>query len=172
MSLWWTHWTGAGKSSAARGSWSEKACFISRIVVYVLSDSLLHVSLKAHLHNTTSRIRFLPWRMKTIADATIPVHQFMAKFEMWHLYTHLFKYIRQDKNRIRLVVSCRWALKGHKLVCWVLSYQRGSVTVLLRIQNMCELVKYDILFIIPSLYSTSLLCFKNWRLLHLFQSCS
>ena len=22
------------------------------------------------------------WRMKTIADATIPVHQFMAKFEM------------------------------------------------------------------------------------------
>ena len=33
-------------------------------------------------------------------------------------------------------------------------------------------VKYDILFIIPSLCRTSLLCFKNWRLLHLFQSCS
>jgi hypothetical protein len=36
--------------------------------------------------------------MKTIADATISVHQFMAKFEMWHLYTHLFEYIRQDKK--------------------------------------------------------------------------
>jgi hypothetical protein len=33
-------------------------------------------------------------------------------------------------------------------------------------------VKYDILFIIPSLLRTSLPCFKNWRLLHLFQSCS
>ena len=37
---------------------------------------------KAHLHDTTSRIRFLSWRMKTIADATIPVYPFMAKFEM------------------------------------------------------------------------------------------
>ena len=27
---------------------SEKACFISRIVVYVFSDSLLYVSLKGH----------------------------------------------------------------------------------------------------------------------------
>jgi hypothetical protein len=43
--------------------------------------------------------------MKTIADATIPVHQYMVKFEIWHFYTHLFEYIRQDKNRIWLV-SC------------------------------------------------------------------
>ena len=33
-------------------------------------------------------------------------------------------------------------------------------------------MKYDILFIIPSLCRASLLCFKKWRLLHLFQSCS
>jgi hypothetical protein len=33
-------------------------------------------------------------------------------------------------------------------------------------------VKYDILFIFPSLCRTSLLCFKNWRLLHLLQSCN
>ena len=40
------------------------------------------ITLKANLHDTTSRIRFLYWRMKLIADDTIPVHQFMAKFEM------------------------------------------------------------------------------------------
>ena len=72
--------------------------------------------IKAHLHDTTSRIRFLSWRMKTIADATIPVYQFMAKFKIWHFYTHLFEYIRQDKNRIRLVISCRWALRHHNTV--------------------------------------------------------
>jgi hypothetical protein len=35
-----------------------------------------------HLHD--SRIRFLSWRMKTIADATILlfIDQFMVKFEM------------------------------------------------------------------------------------------
>jgi hypothetical protein len=36
--------------------------------------------LKAHLHDTTSRIRFSSCRMKTIADATIPVHQF---YSLW-----------------------------------------------------------------------------------------
>jgi hypothetical protein len=54
-----------------------------------------------------SRLSF--WRMKTTADATISVHQFTVKFEMWHLYTLLFEYIRQDKNRIRLV-PCRRTL--------------------------------------------------------------
>ena len=33
----------------------------------------------------------------------------MAKFEM--SYTHLFEYIRQDKDRIRLVLSCKWDFK-------------------------------------------------------------
>jgi hypothetical protein len=33
-------------------------------------------------------------------------------------------------------------------------------------------IRYTTVFIIPSLCRTSLLCFKNWRLLHLFQSCS
>jgi hypothetical protein len=37
---------------------------------------------RAYLHDTTSRMRLLSWRMKTTADATIPVHQFMAKFEI------------------------------------------------------------------------------------------
>jgi hypothetical protein len=36
----------------------------------------------------------------TTADATIPVYQFMAKFEMLYLYTHLFRYVRQEKNRL------------------------------------------------------------------------
>ena len=46
-----------------------------------------------------------------IADATISVDQLTAKFKTWQLYTQLLEYIRQDKNRIRLVASCRWALK-------------------------------------------------------------
>jgi hypothetical protein len=40
--------------------------------------------------------------MKTTADATIPVNQFMAKFEMCHIYKAAFirvKTVRQDKNR-------------------------------------------------------------------------
>ena len=63
------------------------------------------------MHNTTSRlhtngrIRLSFWGMKTTAYY-IPVHQFKAKFEM--SYTHLFEYIRQDKDRIRLVLSCKW----------------------------------------------------------------
>jgi hypothetical protein len=32
--------------------------------------------------DTTGRIGLSFWRMKMIADATIHVHQFMAKFEM------------------------------------------------------------------------------------------
>ena len=46
--------------------------------------------------------------MKTTADATISVDQLTAKFKMWQLYTQLLEYIRQGKNRIRLVASCRW----------------------------------------------------------------
>jgi hypothetical protein len=47
----------------------------------------INTCIKAHVHDTTSRIRLLSWRMKTIADATLqgttlPVYQFMAKFEM------------------------------------------------------------------------------------------
>ena len=48
--------------------------------------------------------------MKTTADATISVDQLTAKFKTWQLYTQLLEYIRQGKNRIRLVASCRWAL--------------------------------------------------------------
>ena len=47
--------------------------------------------------------------MKTTADATISVEQLTAKFKTWQLYTQLPEYIRQGKNRIRLVASCRWA---------------------------------------------------------------
>ena len=49
--------------------------------------------------------------MKTTADATISVDQLTAKFKTWQLYTQLLEYIRQGKNRIRVVASCRWALK-------------------------------------------------------------
>ena len=49
--------------------------------------------------------------MKTTADATISVAQLNAKFKMWQLYTQLLEYIHQGKNRIRLVASCRWALR-------------------------------------------------------------
>ena len=55
---------------------------------------------RAHLHHMTS------CNDCHSTDVTIPVHQFMAKFEMSHLYTH-YKYTRKDKNR--LVVSCKWA---------------------------------------------------------------
>ena len=48
--------------------------------------------------------------MKTTADATISVDQLTAKFKTWQLYTQLLEYIRQGKNRIRLVASCRWSL--------------------------------------------------------------
>jgi hypothetical protein len=65
------------------------------------------------LTDTTSRIRLSSWRMKTTADASIHVNQLMEKFEMLHLYTHLFKKyatIRIVHNYI--VVSCRWAFKS------------------------------------------------------------
>jgi hypothetical protein len=42
----------------------------------------LSLSIRAYLYDTTSRMRLLSWRMKTTADDTIPVHQFMAKFEI------------------------------------------------------------------------------------------
>jgi hypothetical protein len=35
----------------------------------------------------------------------------MAKFEMWRLYARLFDHIRQSKNRIQLIVPCKWALR-------------------------------------------------------------
>ena len=54
--------------------------------------------------------------MKTTADATISVDQLTAKFKTWQLYTQLLEYIRQGKNRIRLVASCRWALSRSKYV--------------------------------------------------------
>ena len=72
--------------------------------------AFLGSSLKAHLHDATSRMRLSFWRMKTTADATISVDQLTAKFKTWQLYTQLLEYIRQGKNRIRLVASCRWAL--------------------------------------------------------------
>ena len=68
--------------------------------------------LKAHLHDATSRMRLSFCRMKTTADATISVDQLTAKFKTWQLYTQLLEYIRQGKNRIRLVASCRWAFTG------------------------------------------------------------
>jgi hypothetical protein len=94
-----------------------------RILIWVKNNDKYICAVNAHLHNTIVisctiilfnpylrdwvRVRF--WRMKTTADATISVHKFMAKFKMCPLYTHLFEYIRQGKNRIRLTVSCRWA---------------------------------------------------------------
>ena len=54
--------------------------------------------------------------MKTTADATISVDQLTAKFKTWQLYTQLLKYIRQGKNRIRLVASCRWALPDTRIL--------------------------------------------------------
>ena len=48
---------------------------------------------------------------KRLLTPAISVDQLTAKFETWQLYTQLLEYIRQGKNRIRLVASCRWALK-------------------------------------------------------------
>ena len=45
-------------------------CFRIQIALFLPPEQ---VSNKANLHDTTSRIRLLYWRMKTIADATIPV---------------------------------------------------------------------------------------------------
>ena len=53
--------------------------------------------------------------MKTTADATISVDQLTAKFKTLQLYTQLLEYVRQGKNRIRLVASCRWALRTPKV---------------------------------------------------------
>ena len=55
--------------------------------------------------------------MKTTADATISVDQLTVKFKTWQLYTQLLEYIRQGKNRIRLVASCRWAFKCTCKLC-------------------------------------------------------
>ena len=55
------------------------------------------------------------WRMKMTADATISVDQLTAKFKTWQLYAQLLEYIRQGKNRIRLVASCRWALRQYRV---------------------------------------------------------
>ena len=54
--------------------------------------------------------------MKTTANATISVDQLTAKFKTWQLYTQSLEYIRQGKNLIRLVASCRWALKNTRSV--------------------------------------------------------
>jgi hypothetical protein len=67
-------------------------------------EGLEIVHLKAHLHDTTSCIRLSFWCMKMSANPTVhpvhptvlPVHQFMAKFELWHLYKHLCQYMCQD----------------------------------------------------------------------------
>ena len=52
--------------------------------------------------------------LKTTADVTISVDQLTAKFKTWQLYTQLLEYVRQGKNRIRLVASCRWALRDNR----------------------------------------------------------
>ena len=39
------------------------------------------------------------------------IDQLTAKFKTWQLYMQLLEYIRQGKNRIRRVASCRWALR-------------------------------------------------------------
>jgi hypothetical protein len=36
------------------------------------------------------------WRIITTAGATIPVHQFMVKFEMWYLYMYLRPYSKSS----------------------------------------------------------------------------
>ena len=77
---------------------------------FVKGRVILKTDVKAHLRDATSRMRLSFWRMKTTADGTISVDQLTAKFKTWQLYTQLLEYIRQSKNRIRLVASCRWAL--------------------------------------------------------------
>ena len=65
--------------------------------------------------------------MKTTADATISVDQLIAKFKTWQLYTQLLEYIRQGKNRIRLVASCRWAFSFQFFLVDNVSYGDTSV---------------------------------------------
>ena len=49
--------------------------------------------------------------MKTTPNATVPVNKLQAKFEMLNLNMHLLKQIRQNKNLMQLVVSCKPALE-------------------------------------------------------------
>jgi hypothetical protein len=62
---------------------------------------------KVHLHDTTSRIRLPFWRIKTTADATIPVHQFMAKYDIFIITRTLssaeayMKFLVRESERAR-----------------------------------------------------------------------
>jgi hypothetical protein len=76
-----------------------------------------------------------------------------------------------DENMEKLYFKHLWHIKG------AVSRFYCASKICANLKTVCQQlmklgVKYDILFIIPSLCRTSLLYFKNWRLLHLFQSCS
>jgi hypothetical protein len=111
--------------------------------------------------------------MKTTADATIPVHQFMAKFEMWHLYTYLFKYIRQDKNRIFRSVYTT-SLDQRSVYTQIIDYSRW-ITVYLSLWFSCLRfsrvyhARWRVRHLLPKwrLLPKCVIAHVSWRGLHL-----
>ena len=102
--------------------------------------------------------------MKTTADATISVEQLTAKFKTWQLYTQLLEYIRQGNNRIRLVASCRWALRTYFTL--FLMFIIITVIVLIKIiptQNRRELPFRRIFLKTRTLFRLSMYTVKNER---------
>jgi hypothetical protein len=93
-----------------------------------------------------------------------PYFCFFTLSNTWH-------FIPSGESIIAKWLKLQFVLKGH---CHgSTAHPKYAQTWKTVCQQLIKLgMKYDILFIIPSLCRTSLLCFKNWRLLHLFQSCS
>jgi hypothetical protein len=68
---------------------------------------------------TTSHLRLSSWRInRLLTPLFLWTQQFMVKFEIWHLYMHVFETIHQDKNHTQQAILGKWASIVQSLKRW------------------------------------------------------